>query len=136
MVCNYYIGFMVCIFAILYFFYCYFSKSKTEVNPYGEKLHFVRAGLRFAFFSILAAAISAFMLIAAYYSLQFGKTEFSSQNFSPAHTILSSLQDFHLFTADCLPCFYFPYIFFQRKLRQEKKLHLSPLSARLCFRLS
>ena len=82
MVCNYYIGFMVCIFAILYFFYCYFSKSKTEVNPYGEKLHFVRAGLRFAFFSILAAAISAFMLIAAYYSLQFGKTEFSSPNWT------------------------------------------------------
>ena len=82
MICNYYIGFMVCIFAVLYFFYCYFSKSKDEINPYGEKLHFVRAGSRFAIFSILSAMISAFMLIAAYYSLQFGKTEFSSPNWA------------------------------------------------------
>lgn len=82
MICNYYIGFMVCIFAVLYFFYCYFSKSKNEINPYGEKLHFVKAGSRFAIFSILSAMISAFMLIAAYYSLQFGKTEFSSPNWA------------------------------------------------------
>ena len=82
MICNYYIGFMVCIFAVLYFFYCYFSKSKEEVNPYGEKLHFIKTGSRFAIFSLLSAAISAFMLIAAYYSLQFGKTEFSSPNWA------------------------------------------------------
>ena len=82
MICNYYIGFMVCIFAVLYFFYCYFSKSKEEINPYNEKLHFVKCGSRFAIFSILSAMISAFMLIAAYYSLQFGKTEFSSPNWA------------------------------------------------------
>ena len=82
MICNYYIGFMVCIFAVLYFFYCYFSKSKEEVNPHGEKLHFIRAGSRFAIFSLISATISAFMLIAALYSLQFGKTEFSSPSWS------------------------------------------------------
>ena len=82
MICNYYIGFMICIFAVLYFFYCYFSKSQSEINPYGEKLHFIRTGSRFAIFSILSAMISAFMLIAAYYSLQFGKTEFSSPSWS------------------------------------------------------
>ena len=82
MICNYYIGFMVCIFAVLYFFYCYFSKSKEEINPYNEKLHFIKAGSRFAIFSILSALMSAFMLIAAYYSLQFGKTEFSSPNWA------------------------------------------------------
>lgn len=82
MICNYYIGFMVCIFAVLYFFYCYFSKSPSERNPFGEKLHFIRAGVRFAIFSLLSAAISAFMLIAAYYSLQFGKTDFSSPNWN------------------------------------------------------
>ncbi len=79
---NYYIGYMVCIFAVLYFFYYYFSKSKEEINPYKEKLHFWRTGARFAAFSILSAAISAFMLIAAYYSLGFGKSEFSSPNWS------------------------------------------------------
>ncbi|MBE6534859.1 MAG: hypothetical protein E7678_07865, partial [Ruminococcaceae bacterium] len=82
MICNYYIGFMICIFAVLYFFYCYFSKKPEEVNPYKEKLHFIRTGSRFAIFSVLSALISAFMLIAAYYSLQFGKTKFSSPNWA------------------------------------------------------
>ena len=82
MLCNYYIGFMICIFSVLYFFYCYFSKSPIERNPFKEKLHFIRAFLRFGLFSIMAAAMSAFMLIAAYYSLQFGKTEFSSPNWA------------------------------------------------------
>ena len=80
LITNYYIGYMMCIFAVLYFFYYYFSKSKNEINPNGEKLHFLRAGVRFALFSILAAAISAFMLIVAYYSLGFGKSEFSNPN--------------------------------------------------------
>ena len=82
MICNYYIGFMVCIFAVLYFFYCYYSKAPNERNPYGEKLHLIKTGGRFAIFSLFAAAISAFMLIAAYYSLQFGKTEFSEPNWN------------------------------------------------------
>lgn len=82
LVSNYYIGYMVCIFAVLYFFYCYFSKAREEINPLGEKLHFVRTGARFAAFSLLSAAMSAFMLIAAYYSLGFGKTEFSSPNWA------------------------------------------------------
>lgn len=84
MICNYYIGFMVCIFAVLYFFYYYFSKPKEEINQFGEKLHFIRTGGRFALFSLLSAAISAFMLLAAFYSLQFGKTEFSSPNWNMA----------------------------------------------------
>lgn len=79
---NYYIGYMVCIFAVLYFFYYYFSKSASEINPHNESLHFVKTGTRFAVFSILSALISAFMLIAAYYSLGFGKTEFSDPNWS------------------------------------------------------
>ena len=79
---NYYIGYMLCLFLVLYFFYCYFSKKPEEVNPYKEKLHFIRTGSRFAIFSVLSALISAFMLIAAYYSLQFGKTKFSSPNWA------------------------------------------------------
>lgn len=79
---NYYIGYMVCIFTVLYFCYYYFSKSQQEINPRSERLHFVRTGARFAAFSILAAMISAFILIAGYYSLGFGKTEFSDPNWS------------------------------------------------------
>lgn len=82
LITNYYIGYMMCIFAVLYFFYYYFSKPKDEINPKGEKLHFLRAGSRFAIFSVLSAAISAFMLIVAYYSLGFGKSEFSNPNWA------------------------------------------------------
>ncbi len=78
LISNYYIGYMMCIFAVLYFLYYYFSKSPQEINPRGERFHFLRTGSRFAVFSILSAAISAFMLIPAYYSLGFGKTEFSN----------------------------------------------------------
>lgn len=82
LISNYYIGYMMCIFAVLYFLYFYFSKTSAEINPRAEKLHFVRAGTRFAIFSILAAAISAFMLYAAYYSLGFGKSEFSTPSWA------------------------------------------------------
>lgn len=82
MISNYYIGFMICIFSVLYFFFCYFSKSKEQINPFNEKFHFTRTGLRFSLFSLLAAAIAAFMLIAAIYSLKFGKTEFTSPNWN------------------------------------------------------
>ncbi len=82
LISNYYIGYMVCIFAVLYFLFCYFSKSEAERNPRGEKLHFWRTGGRFAAFSVLAAAIAAFMLIVAYYSLGFGKSDFSNPNWS------------------------------------------------------
>ncbi len=82
LVSNYYIGYMLCIFAVLFFFYFYFSKTKDEINPGGEKLHFLRAGARFGVFSLLAAAMSAFMLTVAYYSLGFGKSDFSSPNWA------------------------------------------------------
>jgi uncharacterized membrane protein YfhO len=82
LICNYYIGYMICIFAVMYFFYYYFSKPATEINPNQTKLHFFRTGTRFAIFSVLSAAIAAFMLYAAYYSLCFGKSEFSSTNWS------------------------------------------------------
>ena len=82
LISNYYIGYMVCIFAVLYFFYYYFSKSSQEINPSKERLHFLRAGSRFAVFSLLSAAISAFMLIPAYYSLGFGKTTFSNPSWA------------------------------------------------------
>lgn len=79
---NYYIGYMMCIFSVLYFFYFYFSKTRAEINPRKERLHFLRAGTRFSLFSILAAAIAGFVILAAYYSLTFGKNEFSNPNWS------------------------------------------------------
>ena len=75
MLTNYYIGFMVCIFLVLYFFYFYFSQNDLKFSS------FLRAGLRFALYSLLAAAIAAILLIPAYYGLTFGKTTFQNTNY-------------------------------------------------------
>ncbi len=79
---NYYIGYMVCIYVALYFFYYYFSHERQALNPQGERLHFPRALARTALFSLLALAISAFVILAAYYSLSFGKNVFSNPSWS------------------------------------------------------
>lgn len=76
---NFYIGYMVCIYCFFYFFLCYFGMSEDrEHNPDGERLHFLRSGLRVAFYSLLAICMAAVILLGAYYSLSFGKSTFSS----------------------------------------------------------
>ena len=81
-VSNFYIGYMVCIYSAMYFVYYCLSHKYEDLNPTGEDKHLLRSFLRFALYSILSAAICAFALIAAYYSLSFGKTDFSTPNFS------------------------------------------------------
>ncbi len=80
---NFYIGYMVCIFVFIYFFFYYFSRSKREINPLGERLHFVRSISRVGIFSAIAIAISACILLPALYSLTFGKNTFSDPNYFP-----------------------------------------------------
>lgn len=74
---NFYIGYMCCLFTILYFFARFFA---TE-NISGEKNHFGRAFGRIALASIIGIMISAVIVLPAYTSLNFGKTEFSVPNF-------------------------------------------------------
>ena len=74
---NYYIGYMVCIYVVLYFFYYFIAKSENkENNPIGEKSHFAKTLLRIIIFSIIAIGISALLIFTAYYSLTFGKNTF------------------------------------------------------------
>ena len=79
---NFYIGYMVCIYAALYFLYYYFSCEPESLNPNGKKLHFIKTGVRFGIFAILSAAISAVIIFSAYYSLTFGKNDFSNPNWA------------------------------------------------------
>lgn len=75
---NFYIGYMVCIFVFLYYFFYMLAYKDNNVNdPNLEKNHFGRSFIRIAFFSILAIAIAAVIVFSAYYSLQFGKNNFS-----------------------------------------------------------
>lgn len=82
LITSYYIGYMLCIFAVIYFFAFYFGSTREQRNVIGEKLHFVRSGLRFAFFSLISAAMASPLLLSALYSLSFGKNDFSSPKYA------------------------------------------------------
>ena len=84
MLSNYYMAFMVCIFAVLYFLVYYFSHYEitarfSGLQPEGEKRslwsrmknsRFLQSGFRFAGGSILSGGIAAFALIPTYFILQ------------------------------------------------------------------
>ncbi len=80
---NFYIGYMACIYTAAYFFFYYFAHNENNRNnPSEEKKHFIKSFLRIGCFSVLAIGISMVIVASAYYSLQFGKNEFSNPNFS------------------------------------------------------
>lgn len=78
---NFYIGYMVCIYCFFYFFLCYIAHSGNN-NPHGEKLHFLKSLLRMAFYSVLAVGMAIVILLCAYYSLNFGKSTFSTPDWT------------------------------------------------------
>lgn len=80
---SFYIGYMTCIFCAFYFFYSYFSRDPEERNPLGEKLHFLKSFGRMLLFSAVSVGICAALIFGTYYSLKFGKTDFSHPNFNP-----------------------------------------------------
>lgn len=79
---NYYIGYMMCIFVAVYFFYFYFSRTPEERNPRGVSHHFIKSFGRIALFSVIVVCIASIIILPAYYSLTFGKTEFSNPSFA------------------------------------------------------
>ncbi len=81
LITNFYIGYMTCIFVAIYFFVRYFTASDEERNPTGTNKHFAKAFVRILIFSIIAVMIAAVMIWSAYYSLSFGKLEFSEPNY-------------------------------------------------------
>ncbi len=75
---SFYIGFMMCIFCFIYYFYAYFCICK---NKSGENSHFVKSLIRMGIFSAIAIGIAACIILPTYYSLEFGKTTFSNPSF-------------------------------------------------------
>lgn len=76
---NFYIGYMVCAYCAIYFFLYYLAHAETfRNNPLHERCHFLKSLLRIAIYSVIALGIAAVVLIGAYYSLNFGKTTFST----------------------------------------------------------
>ncbi len=76
-IANFYIGFMVAIFVVVYFLYYYVSTYKM-----GEFSRFFFAFYKWALFSVIAAAIAAIIILPTFYSLEFGKNDFSNPTFT------------------------------------------------------
>ena len=79
LVSNYYMGFMVCIFSVLWFLVLFLGESELGAMaepPAGKKpsflrdSRFLRSGLAFALGSLLGAALAAFALLPVYYALK------------------------------------------------------------------
>lgn len=80
MISHYYIGYMLCWYTLFCFFFTYLKEAKSEINPLGEKNHFIKSLVRIGLSTTLGIGISSFVVGAAYYSLQFGKNEFTDPN--------------------------------------------------------
>lgn len=79
---SFYIGYMTCIFVILYFFYYYFAHNVNyENNLYMEDNHFWKSLFRIGIYSVIGIMISFVIVYPAYTSLQFGKNDFSTPNY-------------------------------------------------------
>ncbi|MBQ4097408.1 MAG: YfhO family protein, partial [Clostridia bacterium] len=79
---NFYIGYMMCIFIVFWFFARYFMLTPKERNPHCESLHFVKSLLRIILYSFVAVLICAIIILPVYYSLSFGKLEFTTPNYT------------------------------------------------------
>lgn len=94
MMSHYYIGYMLCWYTAFCFFFSYFKdEDRVLVNPDGRKLNFVKTLAKMGGSTLLGIGMSAFMVGAAYYSLQFGKSDFSE----PAWDIVARFDLFDLF---------------------------------------
>lgn len=79
--CNFYISFMICLFLVLWFI-CY---------DFEDNRQFIRSGLNFALYSILAAGIAAIVLVPAY--LGISKTASAELTNLPSHEWYTSFVD-------------------------------------------
>lgn len=78
MVANFYIGYMVCIFTALYFFYYAFfgcANAERKNRMYEVWQSFVRIGVA----TLVALACAAFMLLPVYNALKLGKFDFTDE---------------------------------------------------------
>ena len=79
---NYYIGYMLCIFTLIYFIFFLCTHVREERNPNGVKLHTLKSIGRYVLCGIIALMLSAGVLFSALYSLSFGKANFDLSKLS------------------------------------------------------
>lgn len=79
--CNYYIAFMICIFAVIWFLLYSFKNIKS----------FFFGGLRFAFWSLVSGGLSAILLLPAYLGIK--QTAAGDTMHLPSHEFLTGFGD-------------------------------------------
>lgn len=75
---NFYIGWMITFFSVIYFIYYYFAGKKEYTFSVKS---FLFAGIKFAVGGIVAAAAACWVLLPLYHSLKLGKFDFSTPNY-------------------------------------------------------
>ncbi|MBE6675064.1 MAG: hypothetical protein E7596_08165 [Ruminococcaceae bacterium] len=78
---NYYIGYMLCIFVAIYFFFCIASIPENEIYHSDRDFCRLKSFLRIAVASVIALMMAAAIIFSAYYSLQFGKSSYQDSSF-------------------------------------------------------
>lgn len=78
-VANFYIGYMIAFFCVIYFiFYTFFGSESKTLDGMGK----VSAMGRFAYSSIVGAMLAAAMILPVYFALQQGKFDFTEPDYS------------------------------------------------------
>lgn len=105
---HYYIGYMICLFLVLYFIFALTKQERTIDWVIPKKIHYLfSTSMRFAFFSILGAALSAFILLPNFFSLMGGKASYINEtiDWSLDYPFLEVLSKFYIgaFNFDQMP---------------------------------
>ncbi len=144
-VANFYIGFMLAIFCVIYFLYYTFLGTEKEHVTTSE---IVKTCIRFGYCSIIAGMCSAFLVIPVYRALTLGKFDFSTPDYSIAVQfssidILSKLlpSSYDTVRNEGLPEIYcgtltilmIPLFYFNTKISRRNKIGYSLILAVLFF---
>lgn len=80
---NYYIGYMICFFLVLYFIFRCISIGFPTLNKRKDKvLHAAKTSMLFIWHSLLAGGISAILLLPTLHSLMVGKASYIKMDFN------------------------------------------------------
>lgn len=91
LITNYYIGYMICIFLVIYFISC--LTEKNIINDKRDLPTNLKVFIDFCLGSIIGGGLAAFILIPSFLSLEGGKAEFDYTNIMSI-TSNFSVQDF------------------------------------------
>lgn len=148
---NYYIGYMICIFVVIYFLFYILSNDQSKINPSGEKYHFFKSTARIGVCSIIAVMMAGAVVVSAYYSLQFGKSDLQQNSFD-AYTRFDILDllaktffySFDTIRAEGTPNIYagtlilllIPVYFFSKKVSTREKIGYLAICAVFVFSMT